>query len=454
MSQKGKNASITSFFKPKPKQQTPQSPPPTSSLTPSHPPSPLPPSSPFSESVTPVESNSPLKRNAVIKASDDEDDCGASSDDSLDDLSTILGRRHPPNPAQASPTTTQKPFATPRAKRTTAGFHSSPLAFLPKHKFDLKALAKDARKEDATNASSLRVKATVDEDEDEDDDSSGEASRSAFEGIVKEKGGQHAEKVLRAVQRTDGGHSSHQYCFFDQKYITPPSRNGPKSAKKGPWRLLAQGDIFAREQYLASGLPMTLLSKKGGLPDELFDWILDEICIQKSALVREEYCNLIFGSAEQVERLLTPQRLEEMFLRLGASLDLSQKDSELPLSRSNQQPYENRDWGNLGSLLGLLGSVARFMSLSSAAYAIQTLMRLSVDKMLICHIDLLMDFQKTIDALIETIPRPSWDDFVSWSQPLSLFFANEVVFRNLLVTIHRFQGPVSKSQRLSLSSYE
>ncbi|CAM1501749.1 Fc.00g037330.m01.CDS01 [Cosmosporella sp. VM-42] len=410
MSQNGKNASITSFFKPKPKQKPPRSPPPTSSLTPV-PPSPLPPSSPVSQSVTPVKSKSPLKQDVVIQASDDEDDFGASSDDSLEDLSTILGRGRPTNPVRTFPRTTQNPFATPRAKRTAVEFHSSPLAFMPKHKFDLKALAKDARKDDATNESSMRVKAAVDQADDEDEDSSGEASRSAFEDIVKEKGGQNAEKVLRAVQRTDGAHSTYQYCFFDLDYTTPPSTTSPKSAKKGHWRLLTQGNIHTREQHLASGLPMVLLSKHGGLPDELFDWILDELCIQKSALIREEYCNLIFGSAEQVERMMTPQRLEELFLRLGASDELAQKDSELAMSKSNEQPYGNRDWGNMGSFLDLLGSVAHCLSLSSVAYAAQTLIRMSVDKMLIYNVDLLVDYQKATDALIEAIPRPSWDNF-------------------------------------------
>lgn len=421
MSQSGKNGDILSFFKPvSSRPKTPQSPQKSSLGSPS----PLPPSSPFSQRTSPVKLKLPLTRDTVIKASDDEDDLGSSSDDSLEDLSTILGRGRPSNAIASPSRQAQNPYATPRAKRTAVGFHSSPLAFLPKHKFDLKALAKDARKDDATNASSLKVKDATDRSEDDDDFTSGGASRNAFEGIVKEKGGQDAQKVLRAVQRTEGGHTSVRYCFFRQDYTPPPSRAAPKSISKGPWKLLTQGDVYTREQHIASGLPMTLLSIHGGFPDEVFDWILDEVCVTQSSLLQEEYCNLLGQSAEQVERLVTPERLEALFLCLGACDDIKERDADLHMMRSHEEPYKKRNWGNVKTFLLLIKHMAPCMTLSSVAYAARILFRLSIDTVIVRNIDLFVEYEGAIQALVEAVPRPSWDLFVS-GHDLELFWLTD-----------------------------
>ncbi|KAF7553031.1 hypothetical protein G7046_g7218 [Stylonectria norvegica] len=418
MSQNSKNGNILSFFKPKPapapapRPKTPLGPPDALPNPPFPSPSPLPPSSPLSLRNTPVKARTPLRRKVEIQASDDDDDFGASSDDSLEDLSTILGRGRPRNAVPSPSKQQHNPFTTPKAKRKAGNFHSSPLAFLPKHKFDLKALAKDARLDDATHASSMRVKAVDEVDEEEDDVSTADASRTTFEGIVNEKSGHDAQKVLRAVQRTNAQNSQPRYCFFRQEgYAPSATKPAPKSLSKGPWKILTQGDAYTREQHLASGLPLTILQMQGSLPDELFNWILDDLCIQSSSLMRTEYRNLLMNSTEQIERMMTPKRLQELFLRLGASDEIGRRDSELSISRSGQEPYENRDWSCLGSFLILVRDLTPCMSLPSVTYAAQMLLRMSLDKVLIYHIDLLTEYQNAIDILIDAIPGPSWDSF-------------------------------------------
>lgn len=409
MSQKRKPGTILSFFKPVARPQTPlvQSSQNSQNSRPRSP-SPLPRSSP---SETPVKSKTPLRRDLEIKASDDEDDFGSSSDDSLEDLSAILGRGRPNNAAPSPPKRPRSLLKTPTAKRTTKEFHSSPLAIIPKHKFDLKALAKDARKDDATNASSLKHRTTTDtSSEDEEDTSASQASQNPFVKVVKEK---DAQKVLRTVQRAERGNSSLRYCFFEQDYETPPSTTVSKSLEKGPWKALTQGDVSLREENIVAGLPLALLRIKGSLPDELFDWILDELCVTTSTLLRQEYCSLIRHCAGQVEQRVTRDRLEVLFLRLGACEEIKQRGSSLILSKPSQEPYKGQEWGNLKSFLSLLGLMAPCMTLSSVMYATQTLLRMSIDKFLVYNIELLVEYEATIRALFEAIPRPSWNVFVS-----------------------------------------
>lgn len=376
--------------------------------------SPPAPSSPLSYKATPVAKKAvPLE----IGASDEEAGDEGFSDDSLEDLSALLGRERPGH----TPPANQNPFSTPKAKRTAIGPFLSPFANKPKHKFDLKALAKDARRDNAINASSIRAKASADAVTEPSSPPRGEAFDLAFTDIVKEKSGQDAHKVLRAVQRSEPIQSQPQYCFFKKDYRVLPSSPVPKLPQGSPWNLLTQGNQAARERNLTSGIPQNILEKKGGLPDPLFEWILDELCIQRSFLVRREYCNIILRCSNQVRSLLTPERLEDLFLRLGAADEIRTRDSEIPVSKLNQEPYQDRDWSCLESFLVLLSKVSEHLSIESAIYASHILLRMSMDKLLIHNIDILAAYEQAIERLTIAIPRSLWDSFVS-SAPFSTLY--------------------------------
>lgn len=405
------NKSILSYFQP-------SSPPVPSSQTSAlsfRDTSPPAPSSPLSYKATPIARKAAL---VEIGASDDEAGDEGFSDDSLEDLSALLGRERP----DQAPPANQNLFSTPKAKRIATTPFLSPFGNKPKHKFDLKALAKDARRDNALNASSMRAKESADAATEPSSPLRGEAFDLAFTDIVKEKSGQDAHKVLRAVQRAEPIQSQPQYCFFKKDYRVLPSSPVPKIPLGSPWNLLIQGNQAARERNLTSGIPQIILEKKGGLPDSLFEWILDELCIQRSSLVRREYCIIICSCHDQVKRLLTPERLEDLFLRLGATDDIKTRDSEMAVSKLNQEPYQDRDWSCLESFLVLLSKLSEHvpalsylptLSTESAIYASHILLRMSMDKLLIHNIDLLAAYEEAIEKLTNAIPRLSWDSFVS-----------------------------------------
>ncbi|RDA94593.1 hypothetical protein CP533_2405 [Ophiocordyceps camponoti-saundersi (nom. inval.)] len=438
-----KDGNIMSFFKPKSQPQTsprpmnrPRSPmkPPVFSngpLSPA-PPSSLPPSSTSTPSKPP---------GSEIPASDES---GDDSDDSLQDLSTLMGRRPSPATASKPPKPQYDPYSTPRAKRIAVQFEPSPVAFMPKLKFDLKSLAEDARREDATTASSIRVKesaAAADADAKQAASSRDHAtSDDAFVEIVKERGGADAPKVLRAVQRSDPGLFQQRFCLFTAEYLRPASAPPPKSARSGPWRLLAQGTLRAKEQHLAAGVPQMAVRKMKSLPDELLQWILDELCIQESIVVREGYCHLVADCQdEQVARIVTPQRLRELFVRLGAR----QEHFEKPCVESiKSEPYQDRDWSALQSFLLLLAAISRALSGQAVQFALKTLLLMSMDSFLLHNPDVLMRFCDAVQSLVDTIPSSSWVAFcLETSASLSAGHKNQTIRANALLCL-----PLSSSR--------
>ncbi|KND87370.1 hypothetical protein TOPH_07993 [Tolypocladium ophioglossoides CBS 100239] len=51
------------------------------------------------------------------------------------------------------------------------------------------------------------------------------------------------------------------------------------------------------------------------------------------------------------------------------------------------------------------------MSVPAVEYAIQTLLRMSMDKFLLCNIDVLMEYEGAIQRLADAIPTTSWNPF-------------------------------------------
>lgn len=388
------------------------------------------PSSPGPPSSPPSTPTKPIVRphEDVIAASDDEGEDDSDSDDSLEDLSTILGTRRPAlaeagrKPAARDRMSTTE---TPRAKRTALTLPSSPLTLNPKvHKFDIKALAKAAQVDDAISASSERAKAALESMERQDaaaahrsrkdtgfGSSDEDGDDQALVGVVTDNAGDDAHKVLRAVRRTEHGGAHTRYCFFETTYTSPESTAPPKI--RGPWKILTQGDVPEREQSIASGLPHTLLEATGEIPAEVFEWMLDEICVQSSSLLRMEYCNLMSQSPHpQIEKLLTLERLDELLFRLGASKELQVKDAPLRLIKESNDPYAERDWDCLSSFIVLMSSVGSSLGRGVAAYAAQVFLRLSMDPLILQCPGLLVEYQRAIICLLNAIHSSDWDSFV------------------------------------------
>lgn len=373
------------------------------------------PSSPITPQRT--QTKVPLSRNDVIRGSDDED--SEDSDDSLESLSEIAARnRKPGQPVLASPT--------PKAKRVASGSsRAAPVVQLQpqKHKYDLKALLKHAREDDAADESARRAETLLRLDnankvtevpKGEDEPYPKYMREAAKELLHGDEEGSKGDKLVRAMERTTGDASRPQYYFFEFEVLSRDVNRipFPKIAARKQWSFLA--DTSTREETFVRGLPTALASKGKELPEELYQWILDEVCLEENVQLRMQYCNLISLCRENTHRLVDANRLQEILESIG-SRKFPDDNSKWHFSPGIEQPYGERNWSPVSTFLKLLERMAPNLAPESLIGGIQILIRMSLDPIVSRDIRIRIDHSSAIEALVSAVPGrgEQWNDFVS-----------------------------------------
>ncbi|ORY67356.1 uncharacterized protein BCR38DRAFT_482976 [Pseudomassariella vexata] len=366
------------------------------------------PSSPITPQKAAV--RAPLSRDDEIKGSDEDD-----SDDSLGSLTDFFGRKGGPSSAfQRKPNAAS---TTPKAKRTASGpgFHS-PLTLQNKpqrHKFDLKALVNHARQDNATDESARRagellreaaadvVEKYDDSGSDQDPEIMRDTARKLFDDGEKDSKG---DKFVRAMNRTQGDDTRSWYYFFDP--AGPPrdvSRSPfPKKAAKGQWGFLSPAD--GRDLAFVRGIPIAIAIKGKELPDELFEWILSEICVEKNLQLRGQYMNLVSRCFDDTRRLVDDRQLYSMLEKIGGPKH-SLKHGKFELSPGFAQAHLGRDWSPLVSFLQILAEMAPNMSPSNVIAAVQMLLRMSLDPVVSCIVQVRSEYDAAMTALASALPK-------------------------------------------------
>lgn len=325
-----------------------------------------------------------FSRDDEIKGSDDSDE---DSDDSLGSITDALGYRSGPAAHRRDPNV----LSTPQAKRIASGIHRSPLTLQPKkHKFDLKALMNHSREHERTEKSVREADAQIAQAgriSDRSDGSDAEidprrledVTRHLFAGSDDEDAKGH--KLRRAVKRSkDDETSSRKHCyFFNQGEPHAGSRKTPFPRKKavGRWKFLAQSDD-ARHQAFIMGMPYVLLTQGEALPDEVFRWMLDEICVEQNAELRRQYINLAERCESQTNRLVNDMRLYALLEAVGGPR-YAREHTKLESTTEVRHDYLERDWSSLVTFLQLLGRIAPNLQPPAAISAVQLLLRMSMD---------------------------------------------------------------------------
>ncbi|KAK8070980.1 hypothetical protein PG997_011183 [Apiospora hydei] len=387
---------------------------PTSS-SPNIPSSPNVPSSP----ITPQRRTKvPLSRDDVIRGSDDED--SGDSDDSLESLSEIAARQRKPGQAPL-------PSTAPKAKRVaSANSRAAPVVQTQpqKHKYDLKALLKHAREDDAADESARRAEALLKQDDatrkvnegpkGEDEPRPTNMREAAKELLHGDEEGSKGDKLVRAMNRTTGDASQPHYYFFE---FEAPSRDVrrtpfPRLAAKKQWSFLA--DTSTREETFVRGLPTALASKGKELPPELYQWVLDEVCLEKNMQLRMQYCNLIALCRENTRRLVDVKRLQHILESIG-SRKFPDENSQWHSSPGLEQPYGERNWSPISTFLKVLERMAPNLAPESMMGAIQILVRMSLDPIVSRDIRIRIDHFSTIEALVSALPGTGeqWNSYCS-----------------------------------------
>ncbi|KAI1760577.1 hypothetical protein GGR53DRAFT_509153 [Hypoxylon sp. FL1150] len=326
----------------------------------------------------------PRDRTDEIKGSDDE---GDDSDSSLDTISILIQRTKGPAAFRRDPNST----STPKAKRVASTNLKSPLTIQPKqHKFSLKDLIEQARQSDRAEESARRADELINQkDSDSSDDgehltevqNDPELLEKTARGLLNsDEEDVKGDKLMRAMNRTKVDGSRRVHYFFDlEKPIVKPLRSQfPRKAAKGCWQCLANSR--ARDQTIILGLPHTIALKGRALPDDLFLWVLDEVCVEKNAQLRLQYCNLVTLCRDSITRLVTDAQLYSMIERLGGPKYSQDRKSAILWSLPKvEDPYPRKDWTGLVTFLELLEQMAPDLNMPSIVGAIQLLLRMALD---------------------------------------------------------------------------
>ncbi|RYP51103.1 hypothetical protein DL769_010869 [Monosporascus sp. CRB-8-3] len=355
-----------------------------------------------------------------IMGSDDEED----SDDSLESLSALIGGgrkaggegpaayRRPPNDGDMT--------STPRAKRIASGDgepRGSPLTLQQRqqqqqqHKFDLKALISHTRQSERTEESARRAEELIrgaedSSDSDEEDGGIGSPSNNlkqvARELLDRdgnenddEEGNPRGDKIARAIDRTQVQGPRRRCYFFDPTAPPPPQQqplSGPTSARappfpvdaaRGPWRFLA--DPSTRDQAVINGLPHTVVVSRGKeLPEELFLWMLDRVCVEANPRLRTQYCGLLVACAGNTRRLVDGARLYGALEGIGGP-KYDPRPAKLKTTPEVEEPYRGggrNNWAGLGAFLDLLRWMAPNLEPASAVDGVKLLLRMGLDPVL------------------------------------------------------------------------
>jgi hypothetical protein len=382
---------------------------PTSSLSP-------PPSTVLSEPpLSPQKQNVPLRPESssaerVIQNSDDEDE---DSDSSIEDLSVLLAARSATRARQGN---NGQPLSTPAASKPTRNifnFHTSPLPVLSKYRIDMKSLIDHVQADEATEAKSKRVKAMLEARKRDEDDvpmfqekpiKSNVDHGALLDSVVAEREDGGGHKVKRALQRTEATATEKRWYFFDtQSSVTRSSQSSfPIASVPTEWEAELV-DPTMRQHTFLSGFAEDMVSFGKKLPDELFLWMLDEICYESSDPLRYAYMNTLKVSSEQVERLIDPKMIETLFTNLGAASEATIVTAKVNTVYKVSAPYAHRSWGNLISVIKLLGRLGKSMQLAAKTCSICMLLRMSMDKLMCENIEIFDTLQKSISRLCSEI---------------------------------------------------
>ena len=353
-----------------------------------------------------------MSRDAVIAASDDED-----SDVSFEALEDILAARQcPATPAKSR--TPNAVFSTPQRKRGDSIF-SSPLTIQPREpQFKMADLLNAAKRDSNIEASLSRFH------EREKDTGAkkfefklaGESLRRTLEATVGDEHDHRLDKVVRAVERTEPISKRGGWFFFQPAEETRLS-NRHKFPSRSVNAICGRQPAIKHEKdldlnYLNKSMRLT----KSPLPDELFLWLLDELCTERSGMRREGMCELVRLCSDDIAAdKLTPRYLEGLFLRLGANQDiksLSKKQRLKPI-RSSDEGFYKRDWQCLCSVLNMVWIIAEKLSTESSVYLIQLLISMSVDPELLHDPWVMVSYRHLLHQLVAVLPREQWDNIVS-----------------------------------------
>ncbi|KAI9804983.1 MAG: hypothetical protein M1833_006286 [Piccolia ochrophora] len=357
----------------------------------------------------------------IIRSSSDEE---SSSDSSLDDLETLLA----PRIREAGSDATRKQAAVkpciPKGPRMHESLHDAPsssLPHVPKYKFSLGSLVTNAERDKAYYTGFGKTKVTLNINSETGLDGSlgrstenGNVNENLLASVVdgpEEPGG--LQKVMRAMERTEAFSRNMVWYFFRHDIASGTAQARPfpehvSSSQRWHARLKAADQ---RLDMFLSGFVQEMVERDRALPDDWILWMLDQYHQGKSWILREATPSNSQeqASSSQVENLLTPSKIDEIFQALGARPEaLDGQDTIRPVPE-NIQAGPSYSPGRLLSTVDMFRRVAPDLSPNALDHVIALLSRLTLDITVIEDPGLLEAVQSALASLYGSVSDDAWD---------------------------------------------
>lgn len=306
-----------------------------------------------------------------------DSDGSSDSDSDLPDLFTAPTASHKPTSKSS-----RKLRDTGSTTKSNAPPYSSPLTFQPKHKykFSIASLVSQSQRHEATEASAQRAKSILDEPENEKEAEQQGDKEALLDLVIADKDASSADKILRAVARTEATATEKRWYFFDPDSGTPTHKpteipaNIPQIYQK--WNL---GRMIDRDSTAVSGIMRNVVSSQEELSDKHFLWILEMSCIQPAATLEEQYFDVLLAAPDAIYQCLRPKIVKGMFDLLGARPQATDRKANVEAVGVYREAYKGRDWGALQRYIQFLGDAAKFVTPATCGYAMSLLARLCAD---------------------------------------------------------------------------
>lgn len=376
--------------------------------------------SPRSSPPARPEPREPLSRDAEIAASDDDE-----SDD-FEPLEALLAPRAGPSTPSAKRLSTNH-VSTP--DRRPGSLFSSPLTIQPRvvRHFAMDDLLKDAKRDLSTEETFKRLQARQEDARAREKPRVGADSlRDTLMATVGDEEDHRLDKVVRAVERTERTAARRGWFFFR-------SDAGASEPNRFPFPARAARDVYLKKKSVSGPqdldlrlLGLSLKLKKMALPDELFLWMLDEVCLEESDTRRDEMCRIMrLHISSTISNQITASYLEGLFMRLGATADIRSflgNTSSEPLETvgAPEEGLYRRDWRNLCSVLETLLVPSRELGPKSMLYCVQAAMAMAVDPELFHDPEVLLLCRKLLLSVASAFSVSEWDSAVSLHPPFAL----------------------------------
>jgi hypothetical protein len=226
-------------------------------------------------------------------------------------------------------------------------------------------------------------------------------------------GQRDAQKVLKAVQRTEATNTVQRWYFFETEPTSPLRKRQPfpKQSLSREWKDDLAEPQF-RHQTFVSGFAENMITYGKQLPDEILLWILDEICVEELGELRNAYRGILKASPEQVHSLVTPELARKMFVNLGATATATTLSDKIRPHPEVSNAYSHHRWSRLRSLFGVISAIAKPLLQETRLQILVLLLRMSADHLLLERADLLSAMQTALYNVCRYIEPNQWESCV------------------------------------------